>query len=80
MAARTKRSLELLALGEPLQRYAGRMQSDQNAAFRLVHDALTAALGEDPDIRAGQQLEVSLRRDIDRGFASTKPGVPDRTP
>jgi len=69
--ARTRHRLQLFALGEPLQRYAGRMQADQNAAFMLVHEALSAALGEHPEARADQHLEVSLRRDIDRGFATS---------
>jgi len=71
MAARSRHRLELLALGEPLRRYAGRLQADQNAAFMLVHQALAAALHEHPEARTGQQLEVSLRRDIDRGFAAS---------
>jgi hypothetical protein len=69
MAARTKRRLELLALAEPLRRYAGRIQSDQNASFMLVHQALSAALREPPEARDGQGLEATLRHDIDRRFA-----------
>lgn len=77
MAARTRHRLELLALGEPLRRYAGRMQSDQNASFMLVHQALAAAFREEPDAREGLSLEGSLRRDIDRGFAQARRDRPD---
>lgn len=79
MAAQTRRRLELLALGEPLRRYAGRMQSDQNASFMLVHQALAAAFREDLAVREGLSLEGSLRRDIDRGFAEARRG-PDAAP
>ena len=72
MAARTRRRLELLALGEPLRRYAGRMQADQNASFMLVHQALSAALREDPEACDARFLETSLRRDIDRRFADIR--------
>ena len=66
MAARAKRRLELLALGEPLRRYAGRLRADTNASFMLVHQALSAAFREAPDARDGDALEASLKRDIDR--------------
>ena len=66
--AHAEHRLALLALGEPLRRYAGRMQSDRNASFMLVHQALSAAFREAPDARDGC-LEASLRHDIDRRFA-----------
>ena len=69
---RIKRHIELLELAPGLRRYAGERQVDANAAFFLVHQALSAAFAELPDLRSSASLEGSLRRDIDRGFASQR--------
>jgi|WetSurMetagenome_2_1015567.scaffolds.fasta_scaffold74806_5 hypothetical protein len=72
MSARTRRHLELLALAQPLRRYAGSLQrpADANATSFLVHQALAAAFAEPPDLRASDQLESALRADIDRRLAA----------
>ena len=70
LPARTRRHLELLKLAKPLRHYASSLQTDLNAAFFLVHQALSAAFSECIDIRPEGSLEASLRKDIDRSFAS----------
>ena len=68
MPSRTERHLELLALSKPLHRYARSLQSDDNAAFLLVHRALSRAFAEkDGDLRPSAGLEASLRADVDNG-------------
>jgi len=69
MPSRTERHLELLALTHPLHRYARSLQADDNAAFLLVHRALSRAFAEqDGDLRPSVGLEASLRADMDRGL------------
>jgi hypothetical protein len=70
LSARTRRHLELLKLARPLRRHASSLQADPNAAFFLVHQALSAAFTEHLDLRPEGSLEASLRKDIDRSFAS----------
>lgn len=72
MPPRTKRHLALLALSQPLNRYARALQPDANASFLLVHKALSAAFAEPSGaLRPTVGLEASLRADIDRGFRSS---------
>jgi len=70
MAKLAARRLELLALGEPLQQYARRLQPDHNASFLMVHQALARALREAPEDQPSRSLESSLRSDIDRRFVA----------
>jgi hypothetical protein len=66
MPSRTERHLELLALSQPLHRHARSLQSDANAAFLLVHRALSKAFAEkEGDLRPSAGLEASLCADID---------------
>lgn len=66
MPSRTERHLELLALSQPLLRYARSMQPDANAAFLLVHRALSRAFAEkDGELRPSAGLEASLCADMD---------------
>jgi len=74
--ARRQDRLRLFALGEPLQRYARNLEPDGNAAFRLVHNALSAALDEAPDPRR----MTLLRQHVDHGFAASKAGAPGDKP
>jgi hypothetical protein len=68
MAKRTRCRLALVALGEPLRRYAARIEpDDQNAAFMLVHQALAGALAKGCEAYAGPAMETALRADIDAG-------------
>lgn len=76
MPSRTERHMELLALSQPLHRYARSQQSDANAAFLLVHCALSKAFAEkDGDLRPSAGLEASLRADVD-GSLRTLHGRP----
>ena len=70
LTTRTKRHLELLDLADGLRCYASDRQADTNAAFLLVHQALTTAFSEAPGLRSSASLRHSLRQDIDRGIAS----------
>jgi len=75
MPSRAQRHLELLALSHPLRRYARSLQSDDNAAFLLVHRALSNAFAEkDGDLRPSVGLEASLRADMDRGVRAVHAG------
>jgi hypothetical protein len=65
---RARRRLDLLKLAQPLRRYASTLQADMNASSLLVHQALSAALFEQPCLRDDGALEASLREDIDRHF------------
>ena len=69
LSIRTRRHLELLDLVPPLRRYASSLQSDQNASWFLVHEALAAAFAEAPGLRALDGLEASLRQHIADSFA-----------
>jgi hypothetical protein len=76
MPSRMERHMELLALSQPLHRYARSVQSDANAAFLLVHRALSKAFAEkDGHLRPSAGLEASLRADMDRGLR-TRHGRP----
>ncbi len=63
-------------MAHDLRCYAGERQADANAAFFLVHQALSAAFSEGPGLRPSESLEDSLRHDIDRGFASQRGARP----
>jgi len=67
MAKRTQHRLALVALGEPLRRYAARVEPDQNASFMLVHQALAGALERGCERAEGVSLETCLRAEIDAG-------------
>jgi hypothetical protein len=76
MPSRTERHLELLALSKPLHRYARSIQTDDNAAFLLVHCAVSKAFAEkDGDLRPSAGLEASLRADMDRGLRVVHVGI-----
>jgi hypothetical protein len=76
MPSRTERHLELLALSKPLHRYARSLQADDNAAFLLVHRALSRAFAErDGDLRPSAGLEASLRTDVDCGLRVAHVGI-----
>lgn len=69
MPSRTTRNLEIIRLGPPLRRFASRLQPDQNASSFLVHQVLSDAFAEAPELRRSDDLEASLRSDIVRLFA-----------
>lgn len=69
MPSRTARNLEIIRLGAPLRRFAGRLQpQDPNASSFLVHQAFSSAFTEPPELRRSDELEASLRGDIARLF------------
>ena len=68
MAIRTRDRLALVALGEPLRRYAARIQPDHNASFLLVHQALAGALAKGHEACPAPALESALRAEIDAGY------------
>ncbi len=70
MTARLRRHLELVALSQPLERFARSLQADANASSFLVHQALASAFAEPPHLRASATLEASLRQDIHRRAAA----------
>ena len=71
MTDRAPRHLELLQLTKSLQRYSLALQSDVNAAFLLVHNALSRAFAQRPGDLASLPSEAAMRRDIDRAYAAT---------
>jgi hypothetical protein len=76
MPSRTARNLEIIRLGAPLRRFARGLQPDPNASSFLVHQALSSAFAEPPELRRSDELEGALRGDIARLFA----GQARRTP
>lgn len=75
MPSRAARNLAIIRLGAPLRRFASRLQPDPNASSFLVHQALSSAFAEPPQLRRNDDLEASLRGDISRLFdeqASTR--------
>lgn len=73
MPSRTARNLEIIRLGAPLRRFASRLQPDLNASSFLVHQAVSSALAEPPELRRSDELEASLRGDIARLFTDQAP-------
>lgn len=75
MPSRAARNLEIIRLGTPLRRFASRLQPDPNASSLLVHQAVSIALAEPPELRRSDELEASLRGDIARLFADQAPSL-----
>ena len=65
MAKSTRDCLALVALGEPLRRYAARIEPDHNASFMLVHQALAGAMAKGHEACPAPALEAALRAEID---------------
>jgi hypothetical protein len=62
--------LELISLSDSLQKHAATLQGDANAAFMLVHKAMSRALQQPSEKLAALPLEATLRRYIDRAHAA----------
>ena len=75
MNGHTPRHLEIINLTQSLQRYAGALQNDVNAAFLLVHEVIARALRNPAVLQlAYVRLEPQLRRDIDRAHGDRAHG------